>query len=274
MKRILLPTDFSSNARRALLYLIDLIKDQKEVFEITLLHTYNLNTLDDVLISIEDVVEKDINESMEYELSYARSLVKNNSISFKSILKKGSLDKVVEQILKKYSFNLIVMGTKGAHNKSTNIIGTNTSKIVLNSTIPVLCVPDKNRDSQQKSTNVTVLLDDEDFECFNHDWFLNLLEKKKLANVEYLHFYNKEKPHLVKLAPSLQNRALSLLQTESITDGIQKFLNSAHQDLLVMTPKKESLWDDLISPSVTKIMAQIAQVPILALKKEGPGAYH
>jgi nucleotide-binding universal stress UspA family protein len=57
MKRILIPTDFSPNAQKAVDYAVRLFSDESEL---VLVHTYQIrHTGANVLISIQDLLEKE-----------------------------------------------------------------------------------------------------------------------------------------------------------------------------------------------------------------------
>ena len=107
MKKILVPTDFSANAMNALRYAIELARTFES--KITLIHTYEVIKRTDMLVSMEEVIQKDIDRE-------TRALKKKipEDLLADIVVKKGEAVGIISDLAEYGSFDLIVMGTKGA----------------------------------------------------------------------------------------------------------------------------------------------------------------
>lgn len=143
MKRILVPTDFSPTAEKALLFAIDLAK--KAGSSIMLYHVYT--PVESVFI--ESFAERKLhNENMQLEvMRQMQELIDtfnpNNEVAIASIVGKAPLLDNVVRFAKKNHADLIVMGTQGASGLKKALIGTVAAKMIEASHIPVLLIPEQ-----------------------------------------------------------------------------------------------------------------------------------
>lgn len=142
MKKILVPSDFSEQAKHAFNFAVDWASRNKS--QIHLLHVIELPVLYDTTLMPALSFEK------EY-LEDAAGLAKKN---FTNLIKKvsdkvsvtwavdyGNPTSVVLQEIKNKKYDLVVMGTKGATGLKEYFVGSNTEKIVRLSPAPVIAVP-------------------------------------------------------------------------------------------------------------------------------------
>jgi nucleotide-binding universal stress UspA family protein len=140
MRKILIPTDFSENASNAVRYAFDMFHGIEDV-EYVLLNAYDVphggsNTM---LVSITDILKKDSEAGLKKCLKKMEMDTEKHNI--RTISMHGTLSAVIEEILKKEDFNLIVMGTLGAGGLKKVLLGSNTSDVVKKIKRPVLIVP-------------------------------------------------------------------------------------------------------------------------------------
>lgn len=145
MKKILVPTDFSGNAKHAFLYAVEIAKLTGA--EILLLHA-NRQSAFALPVSEYYVIEKSMED--EYHEAAVRSLnemleivkVENPAVSINGRVAEGALYEVIRKVAIEESVDLVVMGTKGTDSASDFFVGSNTEKVVRTAPCAVLAVPE------------------------------------------------------------------------------------------------------------------------------------
>jgi len=148
MRKILIPTDFSKNAKDALNYALKFIEN-------SMVELHLLNVITPITTSIVDgsnigttiieAHEKQANESMENLKKEAESFLKKNDYNHVKILTHISIGEVILTIptmAKELEIDLIIMGTQGKnHSFLEKIMGTISTYMTQHSPCPVLLVP-------------------------------------------------------------------------------------------------------------------------------------
>jgi len=143
MKKILVPTDFSSRADNALKLAAQLARNND--FEIHLLHMLEIpSQMNDAITGATPIPEimlfiQKAKETMQ--LAKERDFLKNITI-----IDSIKLEKATQGILsysKEHQIDLIIMGSNGASGLTEIIIGSNTEKVVRLSTAPVMVIKEE-----------------------------------------------------------------------------------------------------------------------------------
>ncbi|MFN3316852.1 MAG: universal stress protein, partial [Raineya sp.] len=148
MKKILVPTDFSDFADKALQTALNLA--QKSGAELILL---NANEMAVAALPIAEYYYYDkekeqgylqmVNESLDKTLQKIASEMDVADVKISTMVESGLLVDVIEEVAKREQVDLIVMGTQGATGTKEMLVGSNTEKVVRNAPCPVLAVPKK-----------------------------------------------------------------------------------------------------------------------------------
>lgn len=138
MKRILVPTDFSPQAEKALKVAVQIAKRDKS--EIYLLHTMemplhlansNVGALPESLFFLK-LAEKKFLELLKKP--FLKDVTLHDTIGH------GELFEDIEKVVEKDKINLIVMGSHGSTGFKEMFIGSNTEKVVRTAKVPVLVI--------------------------------------------------------------------------------------------------------------------------------------
>lgn len=275
MKTILLPTDFSDNAKNAILYAIKLYEKQEVNF--ILLNAYH-PTHDDMANSItggslNDLLnrasEKQLQELIN-EIKVNYSYNKNHSFSYKSSF--GSLVEILRGFTQKHPVDLIVMGAKGMSAIEKIVFGSNTYAVIKEIDCPALVIPSKT--SFIKPTNIGIATD---FKELKNKAIFSVIKSIKedyqskitLFNVteENKSITEKEEVFTKSIANLLEveNLSADYFKNEDVVFGTNEFVNQQKINLLVLINKKRSFLENLFHISFTKQIAFHAEVPILVL---------
>ena len=146
MKRILLPTDFSSISLNAIDYAISMFKDSK--CEFYLLNVYRVPYMTNEELMENDAQQLAILEAEMYESSQKnlKKLVsgfdKNENHAHHTVSDYNFFVNSVKQIVTDKGIDLVVMGTKGATGAKEIFLGSNTGDVLMKTDCNVIAVPE------------------------------------------------------------------------------------------------------------------------------------
>ncbi|WP_282121966.1 universal stress protein [Algibacter mikhailovii] len=276
MKKILLPTDFSKNSWNAIIYALQLFKDEYCTF-------FLLNTYTPVIYQVEFV---EIHPA-EYDLG---DLVRENALKqlddFKTRIKKefnnpkhtietmvafNTLISEVNDVVTKQSIDYIVMGTTGATGIKEVLFGTNTVHVFKNTKCPVLAIPE---DFAFEAPHEVL---------FPTDYKLDYKNKhiKPLINILSLHNSRVHVLHAsygYELSSNQENNKKNLethlnkttplftdVSGQTVTEAIDHFQLKAKVNLLVMINNKHSFFENLFFKNTINQIGFHLNIPFLVI---------
>ena len=270
MQTIVVPTDFSPEARNAALYAAQLAK----IFNSRLLlfHAYMLPTpvseVPYVMITVDDLQKE--NESMIKK--EADHLTATHGVKAEWLVRIGIPSDEVRVLSEEQPIDLVVMGMKGAGGLD-KMIGSTTTNAIRKLRTPVLVIP---HDSSFKEIrNITYASD------FSYEYSARLfkplvkLAKKFGVRVHIINVHKqKEGMKSAQIAGqrSIENFLEGIEHTfDDITDpsimhGINEYMKSHSSELLVMVEHKQSFLDRIFSKDHTTAMAYQTKTPLLILE--------
>jgi nucleotide-binding universal stress UspA family protein len=271
MKQILLLTDFSDNARNALVYGIDLFGSEGVSY--TLLNTYQDSSMDtDILISVEDILKEQSERALEEDFYFLQSKFRNENLDMRMRTEYGSVESVLEGMAKKEKFDFVVMGTNGKTGNSW-FVGSVAASAVQHSPYPVIVVPGNAYCKTLKSiAYATNLYEDES----------NLIKQM----VEFAQSYDSSLTflHIDKNADSAASSVQKFneiaemvdypkinfveLVEDDIEDAIVKYTEENKVSLLAATTYTTTLMTRLFGHSVTKKLMLYTHIPMLIFNRK------
>lgn len=137
MRKILVPTDFSEFAEKALQTAVNIA--QKTKAEILLL---NANEMAVAAMPIAEYYYYDkekeqsylqmVNDSLDRTLQKIASDMDLGDIKVSTLVESGLLVDVIEEVCHRENIDLVIMGTQGATGMKEMLVGSNTEKVVRN----------------------------------------------------------------------------------------------------------------------------------------------
>jgi nucleotide-binding universal stress UspA family protein len=270
MKNILLPTDFSTNARNALKYALQFFGKGNHFI---LLNTWQAPyTPPEVLISVEDILMKASKEGLGNELKAVKAMKIAENNTFETVSQFGNLVDVISSVAREKKVDFVVMGTQGASGLRETLLGSNAASAAKSINCPLLMVPAKNEfktlqnivfaadyrhiEKQDSLAALVALAKTTNAEIT----ILNVLDKGKITDVnqgyeglKIDHFFNGVK------------HAYSFIENEDKAAGIDEYLHTNNPDLLVMLERKTGFFRSIFHQSITKQMAFHTHMPMLVL---------
>lgn len=272
MKTILVPTDFSKNADKALDYAVLLAKKYES--RIILLHAYSMTYIStDVPLQYQweemDSIKKAAEKKLT-KLSEKINVIEN--VPCKTINVQGLAADLILDTIKSKKIGLVVMGAVGSSGIAGVLMGSITTKVVRLAECPVIAVPAKN-----KSVDIKNIVYATDFHSSDID---SLKQLAKLANVfnavinivhiadgEYLKSDEKNRfeNFILKVKQKINYAAIEshLLYSTDIEKKLEQYIKKASADMLVVSTKHRNIIERLLEKSTTKQLVYRTKIPVL-----------
>ena len=273
METIIIPTDFSENARTALLYAVEMFRDEKRT-EFVLINAYRSpHAGSEVLVSLNDILAKVSKDSIAMEEEVLRAELRDTDRRIRSHSVYGEITDHLRKTAGGCFNPLIVMGTKGATGLKEWIFGSVASGVVRHVHFPTLIIPENTRFKAPKK-----ILLASDYEELTTPGVLKPLigiaRKYKSAisilNVSAPHARAGEKAVVVPEEPDYIDQLAEFPIRFCFAEGnpevsIRQYLKARDFDLVVAISRKGNFFHNLFHKSVTAQLAMHVEAPLLVL---------
>ena len=270
MKRILVPTDFSDDARNASHFAAKLAERMQA--SITLLHAYMLPTpvseVPYVMINAEEM-QRENEEIAKAEVDKLKTAYK---VDVNYHVRLGFPSDEIETLIEDTGIYLVVMGMKGK-GALEKIVGSTTTNTLKKIRIPLLIVPEK---AAYKELQQITYATDYSYEL-NPRIYEPLIEFLKLFKGELNIVHVQKNPEEGRQQELSEQKKLETIfnsfphKYHAVTDshvkhGIEAYLKDHPTDLLVMVTHERGFWERMFGKSHTKEMVYNTHIPLLVLK--------
>ncbi|MGZ3862227.1 MAG: universal stress protein [Bacteroidia bacterium] len=281
MKTILVPTDFSDNAAKALDYTIEIAK--KEAVKIVLMHSYRVNYASDyrylaydVIAGASDNAEKESDKLLK-EFAKKIEMVNETEIEYECLSKESFAFDAILETVKEKEVDLIIMGTKGAGGLKGAFLGSIASRVVEKAPCPVIVIPE-----HSSAKNIKKITYATDYHLSDFNFMEQLLEivRPFHAEINFLHISpddnegQQELMHLFiyELSKKVHYNNIShrLITGANVVKELEEYIRTESPDLIVMPTRKRNALDKIFNSSITKKLVDKIEIPLLAFhcKKE------
>ncbi len=265
MQKIIVPTDFSTLARQALHYAIQLANHFDA--EVHLLHFYEVRSRAGMLMNIRDFMRRDAEDNLAQEVA----AVKTRMLPHAGLVARAVEGPTVDSIIAyagSVKADMIVMGTQGASGLREIFLGTNAAGVLRKSKFPVLVIP---RDCEYHPfRKVGLAIDDEIL--LHADILQPLLNiaKEYKAPIDLLHVDAPQGATKVldpgyELAMEGTLHQSHRIANDNIHAGLKELVEEHKIDLLGMIRRQRSFIERLFQGSRTRREAFDSEVPLLIL---------
>lgn len=270
MRNILLPTDFSENARNTIEYAFGMFGDKKNVSYILLNVYTEPHSSADMLFSIKDLLEKESKRGLKDEHDYLSNKFPNSSLKIEQHSEYGNLLSIINHMVKTKNIDYVVMGTKGASGIKKVLMGSNTADVVKNVDSTILVIPENSNYKPSFRIAFTT-----DYKKLKNKYVLDpLVELAKKHQSELLVVnIHPEEPIIdtkktvesIELHHKLENIPHHFYESEhkNFTKGLDYFIQQHKIDLLVMIARQHRFFERLFHNSITEQMSMFTNIPLL-----------
>lgn len=279
MKNILIPIDFSLNARNALIYALRLFDNEECTFY--LLHAFQLDhytkhslTLPDPESPTYEQVKEESEESLEKLIDGIEGETDCSNYHFEIIASYNSVLEAVKQFVEKKDISLIVMGTKGETNASNILFGSNAVNIMEKiQQCPILVVPKDSVFLKETKKEIVVATNFQSSYKYKEIQSLLSIAQNIKAVVRILHILEngkltpEQEAHKEVLKDYLNGIEYTFhtLTHTKVADGIQSFIEGRGIEMLALTHKKQNFLNSIFSRSLLKEIGYKPQIPVFVM---------
>jgi nucleotide-binding universal stress UspA family protein len=265
MNKLLVPTDFSDNARNALPYVIDIAN----LFgaEITLLHTYRVYSTTGMFISVESYLKEDAAREMLQLVRYIERRLENGA-SIETRIIRGDAVPIITKVAEKDAFDLIIMGTQGASGLKEIFLGSVTNGVSQQTQTPLLAIPSDF--SYRPIEKIVWAIDEQGVSYAKVVAPLIKLAKKLDARLAVYHKDTGSADRGIDPTVEIFLEGIDYsfhyeLDTDNINESINAFVADYRADLLCMIKRKLGLLEKIFHSSHTSKEVFDSPVPLLIL---------
>lgn len=279
MKTILVPTDFSENATKALDYTIEIAK--KEPIKIILLHAFRANyptdyryLAYDVITDTSDTAKKESDERLN-DFSKKITLHEEINIDFECLSKENFAVDAILETIKEKKVDLIIMGTKGSGGLKQAILGSIAARVLEKAPCPVIVIPE-----HSSVTNIKKITYATDYHISDFNFIEQLLEivRPFKAEINFLHISpddgegQQEMMHLfiyeISKRVHYNNISHRLITGGNVAKELEQYIKDESPDLIVMPTRKRNILNKIFNASITKKLVDRIEVPLMAFHCE------
>lgn len=276
-KNILLPTDFSRNAWNATLYARELFKNETCNF-------FLMNAFRNTYVALGDMdapatggkfyeTAKEISdEGLNKALQRLLLKPRYNNHNYHTLSYFDNPLDAIKQVVDEKDIELIVMGSKGAHDDPNNAFGSTTISVMEKArNCPVLAVPGHVTYKEPKEivfpTNYKIF--------FKRRELQSMYEIAKITNAaicilhvkEDISLNDEQKNNKELLENGLDGLEYSFheLDNSNVLEGIKNFVESRGSDMIAFINKKHAFFNTIFSQPMVKSLGNASKVPVLVM---------
>ncbi|MEJ2162327.1 MAG: universal stress protein [Robiginitalea sp.] len=279
--RIAIPTDFSENAYKAAYFALELFKGQECVFYLTHTYTPAFYRAEYLLhspgqIGLGDFYQERVKKKLR---KFEKQLILKASDSHKFFCHAAfnSLAEELNQMGRKETLDLIVMGTQGATGAKEVLFGTHAVQVLHKASCPVLVVPE-----DAEVDDLTNILFPTDFTPNYAKLQLKVLLgilKRPGVNLHVLHAYAEadSRPRRQQARKQLEdmlgsyNARITETGEADILRAINQYARTIPVQLLVMVRNEHTFLENLLVTPVIDLIGFHSKIPFMVLPSPGEG---
>jgi nucleotide-binding universal stress UspA family protein len=275
MKKILVPTDFSSCATNALDFAAQSAKIIKA--ELTLLHVFDMAdyVYPETVGADLDYRQSMLNEVTDQLLELKNEIGRKDGITISTSVYEGTVTEGILQTIDDLGIDFVVMGTSGASGLKEKLIGSETAAIIGKAKTPILAIPDEYKWKKPEEIVLATNHFEDDPVILD---FLFELAYLFSANISAIVFTDKDDKAIVVIEHTKnafdyekmlkeQYRVEKFFVKELIgnefENTIEQYIVQNKVDLLAVVTYKKTFIDRLLHPSIAKKMSYHTKIPLL-----------
>lgn len=266
--KILVPTDFSDNAKHAMVAARELAVANKG--SITLLYAfYVMYDFAAQVAEMEEQIKKDAIKKAERDVK----LLQEAGVAADYKIVRNTVSNAILSTAQDLGYDLIVMGTQGSSGIKKALFGSNTASVIKNTDIPVLAIPSQ-ADFEGIRTIAWAVEDLADTRPFLHR-ARHLIGYMQVP-YEIVHVTTEGRTVddfsvtdlTLQLKESYPTTPLdvTLIQNDVVGNGLDRYIQDYPGVLLVMFSKGKSFFESIFTRSHSVQMAYHTHVPLLVIK--------
>ena len=278
MKKILVPTDFSASANKALNFAVQIARQAKA--EIYLIHACDLI---ETIFKDKQTMYEEHNQAIKDKANESLSLLKKSiedteKLSVHIKLYNGKITDTILQASEEHYADLVIMGTLGEAGLQEKIFGSITAGIIGKTNIPVMAVPLLSEWDSPKKILLMVNNSEEQpdmaksvfelAELFNATVHVAIFTDVDSAEaIDYLKDKRGVNSYEEKLKIKYKNTDIKSVHLDGhrFQETIDEYILEQPIDIVAMISHKRTFLESIFNRSMTKKMSYHTRIPLLAI---------
>lgn len=270
MKKILVPIDFSENAKKALSFAIRIAdKTKARLLVLYVYHPYvNDIALPEYVGSLE--IYRELEASYREKLDEAVSLARLNGIHAEGIWETGGTQPAILDQAQKNQVDLIVMGRTGEGGFLDKLLGSNSAAIASDADCAVLVIPPMAVEADFKNIVYATQLEFDEKPVLAQA--IGLARQLK-AHITFLKINSDQQLNIQSDAQYIQEikeyfgiptEDIVVRDSDSVLEGLQTYCYQARADMLILCKRDKNLLQLLLNgPGLARKLALATDIPLL-----------
>lgn len=276
MLKILVPTDFSPEAKNACLYAYEFARYTNSA--ILLYHAIPLP------IAVTDIPFENfyLDEQQEIDLlhdSFKKTILENNLDPFMvevsaAVTTTNNVSEGIADTFKNHGCDMVIMGTHGASGLSEVILGSNTAQLISQAKIPIIAIP-----ASYRFEPIYHLVYASDLKNLSDELAVIIPFSKvfqAVLEIFYFDYAGPESEQLMfdaeKYIDELTYKNVSLRVKKgnlqmSVAENIKQQIDPSNTQMLILYRAEHSWLDNLLLGSNTRKLVMEPSIPIMVLPK-------
>lgn len=284
---VLVPIDFSEYAYRACQFAFQYAKAYN--LEVRLLHVHFTPVLASPF-PMGEMMGYDVNEDMffnerirtvnedlmSFKLALQRQMEEKKIpfVKFDTIMRDGIPEEEILRYIREYKPSMVIMGTRGRHQKDIDIMGSVTAEVVDRTSVPLMALPDKTLLKQMKDIrNIAFLTNFGERDLVSFEALTGFI-KDLSCNVHFIHLADRRddgwnqikmdgvKNYFARQYPQKQINC-TIIEGDKQLEQLDEYIRMKEIDLLSMTNKRKNVFARLFNPGIAKRMLFHSDTPLL-----------
>lgn len=272
-KNILIPTDFSDNAKNAICYALSYFAARSVHFYLLHVNTVSSpvnygNT--DVLT--QNPPSSNIKRKLQNDIRFCKKTSCNKTHKFLPLIREGSLIQNIRNVVSEHDIDYIMMGTKGSAKYNDHQIGSTSYEVITKVKCPTIIIPELARHKNFRHIGLPT-----DFNNLGKNRTFDILNDTlalKNADLHILQLFTEgyrlspiqeEHKNLLMEFLSQINFVFYYLPNKNIDREIERRINELGIDLITIVGKNLNLVQRLLARPKKKNISYHLKVPFLVL---------
>jgi nucleotide-binding universal stress UspA family protein len=269
MKKILVPTDFSNNAEKALEYALHLAVHFNS--EVLILHSWELpHQKSSMFANIQHLIR----DKAEENLNELKLIIQDRFPEMKIQVKAGmgETSAMIKSVAKSTGADLIIMGTKGASGIKKIFMGSNTADVIDDAPCPVFVVPEDAEYRNIRNIGFATSLENVGREDLKIVADIAGMFNSKIAvihiSAEGMDEREKLDEFLNSLKQHFQNLSIEGMygSGDNVVKQINQMIMENQIDVIAVVRQKRDFYEGLFHTSISKEISYSTKVPLIVLQ--------
>ena len=265
MKRILVPTDFSSIANNAIDYAIEIAADFGS--QILLYHVYAFDRFnyDLNLPKEKQPYKREVTQKMKMTKRRFEEIAGKKGIELHTFVEEDSFYSLFKTTVIQQRVDMVVMGSKGASGLSKYIFGSVAASALEMTEVPLLIIPPGHRFRPPENMVLALGTQDVPARVLAPLRALALKYNAQITLLTVLKDSEKDAPFTSITIEGVKTNCCEIAMSHSVSDTITHYVQNENLDLLCMIRKKKGFFENFFKRSITKVQVFSSKVPMMVL---------